>query len=244
MDVVRLGLGFRALRLRRRWRQSDVAAAVGVSRTLIARVERGRADTVTLRHLERIAAKLDSRLDVRLLWRGEALDRLLDARHAALVEATVRILHALAWLTGVEVSFNVRGERGSIDVLAFHPATRSLLVIEVKSVVPDLQAMLFALDRKVRLARQIARERGWDPVTISAVLVLPDDRTARRRLAAVAATLASTLPARTVEVRRWLKEPQGALRGVWFLTDVPQVTARQQVRAQRSPATLGSKGRS
>ena len=42
------------------------------------------------------------------------------------------------WDVATEVSFNVRGERGSIDILAFHQATGSLLVIEIKSVVPDL----------------------------------------------------------------------------------------------------------
>ena len=58
----------------------------------------------------------------------------------------------------------------------------SLLVIEVKSVVPDLQAMLVTLDRKGRLAREIARDRGWQARTITRLLILPDDRTARRRV--------------------------------------------------------------
>src|SRR5919197_3274012 len=118
MDVSRVGLSFRALRMRRRWTQQRVAELVGVSRSVIARIERGHAETVTLRLLDRVAQQLDARLDVRLLWQGEAMDRLLDARHAALVEAVVRILAGLAWLTAVDVSFNERGARGSIDVLA------------------------------------------------------------------------------------------------------------------------------
>ena len=40
-----------------------------------------------------------------------------------------------------EVSFSVYGERGSIDILAFHASTGSLLVIEIKSVVPDMQSI-------------------------------------------------------------------------------------------------------
>ena len=93
--------------------------------------------------------------------------------------------------------FNIRGERGSIDILAFHRATGSLLVIEVKSVVPDLQAMLSGLDRKSRLAPEIARERGWPVKTVTRLLVLPDDRTARRRIDAYATTFETALPART-----------------------------------------------
>ena len=65
------------------------------------------------------------------------------------------------WQTATEVTFNIRHERGSIDILAFHEATGSLLVIEIKTVVPDLQGTLGTLDRKVRVATQIAAERGW-----------------------------------------------------------------------------------
>lgn len=72
-----------------------------------------------------------------------------------------------------EVSFDIRGQRGSIDILAFHPATGTLLVIEVKSVVPDMQAMLHGVDRKARLAPEIARGRGWRVERVARVLVLP-----------------------------------------------------------------------
>jgi hypothetical protein len=61
------------------------------------------------------------------------------------------------------VSFSRYGERGSIDVLAWHPRRRALAVFEVKSVTPDMQAMFVGLDRKGRLAPGIARERGWEP---------------------------------------------------------------------------------
>ncbi len=112
-----------------------------------------------------------------------------------------------AWQVATEVSFNLRGERGSIDILAFHPATGSLLVIEVKSVVPDMQAMLAGVDRKGRLARDIARERGWQVTSVTRLLVLPDDRTARRRVERHAATFRTALPARTADVRRWIQRP-------------------------------------
>src|SRR5580765_8972595 len=85
-------------------------------------------------------AALDARVSCRLTWNGEELDRLLDAAHAAVVEQVVRRLAAEGWVAATEVSFNEYGERGSIDVLGFHPATRCLLVVEVKSVIPDVQA--------------------------------------------------------------------------------------------------------
>ena len=156
---------------------------------------------------------------------------MLDTRHASLVDRLVAMLTSSQWQVATEVSFNIRGERGSIDILAFHPATGSLLVIEVKSVVPDMQAMLVAIDRKGRLARDIARERGWLVTSVTRLLVLPDDRTARRRVEDHTATFRTALPARTVAVKRWIRNPKGTSHGVLFLPDAPQASTRHRVPA-------------
>jgi transcriptional regulator with XRE-family HTH domain len=233
MDVVRFGLGMRALRRKRRWTQHELAAKTRVSRTAIWRIERGHADRVAVHVLVRVAAALGARIDVRLLWQGEGLDRLLDAGHADLVERTLELLSDADWLVATEVSFNVRGERGSIDILAFHPATGSLLVIEIKSVVPDVQAMLGGIDRKGRLAREIAREHGWEVTSVTRLLVLPDDRTARRRVDRHGATFRTALPARTVEIRGWIRRPDGTMNGVLFLSDAHHTSARHRVAPRR-----------
>jgi transcriptional regulator with XRE-family HTH domain len=232
MDVVRFGLGMRALRRRRGWTQKQVADAVGVSRGVVGRIERGRADRVSVGVLIRVAGALGGTVSVRLLWQGEGLDRLLDSVHADLTERMLRRLRSLGWEVASEVSFNIRGERGTIDILAFHVPTGSLLVIEIKSVVPDLQAMLGMLDRKVRLASQIARE-GWVVRSVSRLLVLPEDRTARRRVQQHAATVDATLPARSVAVRRWLSAPTGRLAGVLFLPTDHQESTRHRVGRPR-----------
>ena len=255
MDVVRFGLSVRALRRRRGWRQVDLAGRAGVSRTAISRVERGRADRLTFRMLHTLAEALGARLDCRLLWNGEALDRLLDESHAALVEMVVRWLISVGWEVATEVSFSIRGERGSIDVLAFHPATATLLVVEVKSVVPDVQATFVTLDRKTRLASEIARGRGWRPSRLGRLLVVREDRTARRRVSAHAATFAGAFPARGWVVRRWLRDPAGGGRGeipagrpaaagdrapfsgLLFLPGAPQAGTRHRVPA-RSPGVV------
>jgi transcriptional regulator with XRE-family HTH domain len=229
MDAIRLGLGYRALRQRRRWTQRQLAAKALVSRSVIWRIERGHADRVAVHTLVRVASCLDARIDVRILWHGEGLDRLLDASHAALVDRVLQLLASDEWTVATEVSFNIRGERGSIDILAFHSATGSLLVIEIKSVVPDMQDMLASFDRKGRLGPEIARERGWKVATVTRVLVLPDDRTARRRVEAFATTFRTALPARTAAVRRWIRRPEGAISGVLFVSDARQQGARHRV---------------
>lgn len=239
MDPVRLGRQIRALRRRRGWRQTDLALRAGMSRATISRIELGRAEESTLRALDLVARMLSARLDVSLSWNGEALDRLLDADHARLVDAVARALKAEGWEVVVEASFNVRGERGSIDVLAFHPATGVVLVVEVKSVVPDLQATLHVLDRKTRLAVEIARQLGWEAKSAGRILAVADGRTVRRRVAQHAATFDATFPARTAEVKRWLRRPEVGRRfsGLWFLADERPASERHRVaRSARRPA--------
>jgi transcriptional regulator with XRE-family HTH domain len=246
VDEIAFGRGFKALRLKRRLRQDDVAAESGVSRGVIARIESGRASTVTVETLEKVARPLGARVVCRLTWQGEGLDHLLDADHAAIVEQVVQILRDLGWLVATEVSFNVFGERGSIDVLAFHPVARTLLVIEVKSVVPDVQATLVTLDRKERLALEIARKRGWDAIAVAKLLVIRDDRTARRRVEQHAATFGNAFPDRVARIRAWLRapEPRRPLRGLWFLSNESHAVARQRVRGAQPRPERGAGRRS
>ena len=229
------GRGFKALRIRKMKRQDDLAVEAGVSRGVIARIEMGHGSRVTVETLEKVARPLGARVLCRLIWQGEGLDRLLDANHAAIVEQVVRILSDLDWEVATEVSFNHFGERGSIDVLAFHPETRLLLVVEVKSVVPDVRATLVTLDRKERLALEIARDRGWTGVAVGQLLVIRDERTARRRIAQHAATFGTAFPDRIARIRAWIRRPEPArpLRGLWFLTSESQAIARQRVRRPR-----------
>jgi transcriptional regulator with XRE-family HTH domain len=228
MDPVRLGLALRALRRHRAWTQEQVAERAKMSQAVVSRAERGEGASLTLHTLNAIAEALGASTSVRILWHGEALDRLLDAARAGLVDEVIRILRIHGWEVVAEATFSHYGERGSIDVLAFHPGRRALLIVEVKSVVPDIQALLAGIDRKARLGPTLAAERGWRPLTVSRLLVLPD-RTARRRLAQHAATVRVALPAGTREVRSWLADPASALAGVLILPNSPRTTARQRV---------------
>ena len=89
----------------------------------VSDVERGHLEHVRLATIRRLAAALDAKASIDLGWRGGMLDRLIDERHAALVEAVSEVLLANGWQVRPEVSFALFGERGSIDILAWHPAT-------------------------------------------------------------------------------------------------------------------------
>jgi transcriptional regulator with XRE-family HTH domain len=232
VDLVRFGRGIRALRHRRSWRRQDLAEAAQVSRSVVVRLEIGQAGNVTLSKVDRVAGALGARSDLRLSWNGEALDRLIDADHARLVEVVAAILRRAGWEVAAEVTFWIRGERGSVDLLAWHSAQRMVLVVEIKTVVPDQQAMLAAHDRKIRLGLEIAKSRGWNGAAVAKLLVIRESRTARRRVAAHATTYAMEYPDRALAIRRWLARPDASkpLRGLWFLSDDRGTSTRHRVR--------------
>ncbi len=227
MDGVSVGLRVRELRRHKRLRQEDVAGLVRLSRGLVSKVERGLLDNVQFGEVDRIVSALGGSFDVRVRWHGEQLERLLDEAHARIVDVVVALLRAADWEVVVEASFSQWGERGSIDVLAYHRATRILLVIEVKSVVPDNQAMLYDLDRKTRLARDVAQARGWDVGEVSRVLVVGDSATSRRRVERLAATFDTAFPLRGWAVRRWIRKPAGRVSGLMFLSYAPAGSGRR-----------------
>jgi len=245
VDEIQFGRALRALRIRSRLTQQQLADRVAMSRGSVARIEQGRASAVTVATLERVAASLGARVFVRLSWQGEGLDRLLDRRHAGTVEAVVEFLRARGWDVATEVSFNEWGERGSVDVLAFDRASQALVVIEVKTAIGDAQQLLAVLDRKVRLAPKIARQRGWRPACVSALLVVVESRTNRLHVSRLASTFMTSFPDRNVVVKRWIGDPDPSrpLRGLWFLHTGREAVATQRVRKGRSCAVRGARRR-
>ena len=185
-----------------------------------------------------LAEALGAHVDLRLTWNGEMLDRLLDADHAATVAWVVELLRRAGWDVATEATFQIYGERGSIDVLARHTESGILLVIEVKTLIPDLQAMLAAHDRKARLAPTIARDRGWPTGPVAKLLVVVDGRTTRRRVLEHQGRFRQRLPGPVTggagvapqAHRRW---PGRACSGLLFAPDIRQTAARQRVTAAR-----------
>lgn len=217
MDALRFGRALRVVRRRARLRQADVAVRAETSRSTVSRIERGRVGRIQFATLRRVGAALEADVELTFRWRGEAVDRLLDEAHADLVDVAAGLLRRHGWEIAIETTFSIDSERGSIDIFGWHAAERAVLVGEVKSVVPDAQATIGALDRKTRLAARIARERGWDAVTIGRVLLVGEGTTARRRVARHAAMFDTAFPDRGREMLRWLRLPVGPVSGLLFL---------------------------
>ena len=112
MSDQRLGSAIRLVRVRRGWRQTDLATRSGVGQATISRIERGHIGTLSLDRLREVAATLDIRVDVYGRWRAGDLDRLLNAGHSRLHESVSRAFRDLPeWITAPEVSPSRSAER-------------------------------------------------------------------------------------------------------------------------------------
>lgn len=220
-DDERIGATLKAIRRRAFLTQEALARLADVPVRDILLIEAGQAGRVRLDRIRRTFAAVDGRAHLSTWWHGAAADRLIDERHAGLVEAVLRIFRARGWETAVEVSFSEYGERGSIDVLAGYPSTLAVAVCEVKGSVGSSEEMNRMLDIKERLAPGLARQRfGWQPRIVGRLLILPEDRSIRRLMDGLAVTMATAYPTRGREVRSWLRRPDRPLRGVWFLSEL------------------------
>jgi HTH-type transcriptional regulator / antitoxin HipB len=237
VDDQRVGSTIRAVRIRRGWRQIDVARAAGVSASLVSRLERGRLGNVPLDTIRRVMAAIDVRLDLLPRWRGGELDRLLNAKHSALHEDVARWLARRypEWVVAAEVSFSIDGDRGIVDILAWHSARRALLVIELKTDIVDVNELLGTHDRKRRLARRIARERGWPAEIVASALIVLDGRTNRRRIEAHESMIRNNLPDDGRRLRAWLDNPSGGCDArVYWPSHGPGATVSARARVRRA----------
>jgi len=215
----RNGLIIRALRQRSGLRQRDLAAKANVSQSLVSLLERGHLESISIRTVRRVADALGAGVAIQVYTRGGDVDRLLDQRHAAVAVRIAERLTGWSWEVRSEVSYSEWGERGSIDLLAWHASTKSLLVVEVKSSLVSVEATLRKLDEKTRLSAGVARKTfGWEPDSESRVLVLPAGNADRRLVHAHRVLFQSSVPASGNQMRVWARSPTGiAIAGLWFL---------------------------
>ena len=130
-----------------------------------------------------------------------------------------------------------------IDVLAWHRGHDMLLVIELKTDIVDINELVGTLDRKRRLARQVAQERGWSVAgrtAVSSWLIVAESKTSRRRVQAHATMLrAVRLPLDGRAMRGWLRAPVKPVGGLSFWSN----GHRGNVRGRSHSDSAGPGGR-
>jgi transcriptional regulator with XRE-family HTH domain len=207
------GARFRAVRVKRGWRQQDVADRARVHRTVISNIERGRLEAVSVGTILAVARALDIQVSLTARWYAGDLDRLVNSRHARLHESVARWFaeDLPEWVLEPEVSFSIYGERGVIDIVAWHPGFRALIVIELKTDIVDVNQLMGQMNQRRRLAREIARDRGWDPISISTWVIVANGRTNRARLAAHRTVLRNAFPLDGRSMQGRLRRPDRAI---------------------------------
>lgn len=246
MDDLALGRLLRELRIRLGWPQHVVAAKAGVSQSAYSRIERGALGEMPIRKLRTVASVLEVRLVLEPRWRGAAVDRVLSTRHGQLTEHVGRLLVERGWEIRPEVSFSHYGERGVVDIVAWHAASLIVLLVEVKTELVDANSLLAVIDRRRRLANHIVAPFGWQPRHVGEWVAVADSRTNRRRLAVVRTVIRAALPADGHRIARWLRQPDGPIAAFSFLTDSHATSAsqrfapRMRVRPPRSSTRRAS----
>ena len=205
------------------------------------RIEAGRLDEVRFGDVRRYVRALGGRFEGLIRWQGADLDRVLNRGHARMHEAMARWLRDVGgWRVLPEVSFSRSGDRGVIDIVAWHETTRILLVIELKTRIADVNDLMSTMDIRRRVAPDIAREHGWDPRAIGVWVVVAPSRTNARVVAEHATVLRAKFSADGRSMRRWLAAPAGPIAALSYMPEVHLTNLRrdtatpQRVRRRRS----------
>ncbi len=120
--------------------------------------------------------------------------------HALCVGQTRRRLDARDWATAGEVEIVDGRSRGYIDVLAFNPTTRRLLVLEIKTELHDIGQLERTMNWYVRSAPAAARRLGWMPRTVHGAVLLLATEANDQRLHENRVLLARAFPVRAREL--------------------------------------------
>lgn len=224
------------------WSQVELARRIDVSQSWVSRVERGSLESLSFDDAERLVEAMGARLVVRVDTPFLAdRQRQRDPAHAETVAYVARRLKVHEWLVLTEVEVGGDRSRGWIDILAFHPASGRLLVIEVKTEVRDLGAIQRALGWYEREAWGAARRAGWEPRSVTGVLMLLATEVVDARVRANRLAFEEAFPVRATALAAVLAgaAAEGAVRRAVVMVD-PRSRRRRWLRAlsvdgRRSP---------
>lgn len=194
------------------WSQRELARRLGTNQSAIRRLE-----TQTTRLLDvalASAAMTMLGIVVSLDPNGPAVAirrEQRDAVHARCVGYVARRLERDGWQVAVEVEVGSGRYRGWIDILAYHPAHRALLVIEVKTVIDDAGRLLRTLGWYTRCSRDAAIGRGWRPTQITRLVAVLATDEVDARIGANRELLGRELPGEPDVMLEWLADPSGRL---------------------------------
>ena len=195
-----IGRTIRSVRASIGWSQRHLAARSGVAQPTISQIERGLLPSLTLEAMDRLCVALGVRYSVS--WDlPRVVLRPTDHVHARCSAYVARRLEANGWLVEREVDIEGGRARGSIDVFAFNPRSRALLVLEIKTEIVDVGAIERQLNWYLGEAGRAATERGWRSSRPSSGLILLMSRANDDILVSLADVFRAGFPGRARDLR-------------------------------------------
>lgn len=195
--VVVVGSMVRKVRTTIGWSQRELGRRAATSQSMVCVVERGALRDLTFSTASTLLSAMGARLvvEVDAPYLGDR-ERQRDPAHARLGACVVARLRRAGWQTRVEVEVGGDRSRGWIDLLACHPVSRVLLVIEIKTEIHDLGQIERSLGWYEREAWAAARRFGWRPTREIGCLLLLATEANDLRLASNRASIEAGFPLR------------------------------------------------
>lgn len=193
------------------WSERELAGRLGTNQAAIQRLEAGRQGHLDVMLATAALDMLGIRLSIDANPAGLASrSEQRDLVHARCVGYVARHLVKRGWEVRMEVEIGEGRYRGWIDILAYRPSDRALLVIEVKTELDDVGRILRSLGWYVRSSRDAARAVGWRPVRIVPALMVLATRETDARIAANADLVRNGLPGSATTLGTWIDDPSKA----------------------------------
>jgi len=180
--------------------QRDLAEALGIHRGHLANIEAGRVN-LSVDLMDRIASALGQRLDLTVHPpRIISVRPVHDTVHAWCSGYVARRLSGAGWAVVREVDVSAGDARGWIDLLAFDPRTRTLVIVEIKTRLDDLGAVERQLGWYERHAMAAGGRYGWHPRRLHTWLIVLASEEVDRTLMTVRDAIGQSFPGRAPDM--------------------------------------------
>jgi transcriptional regulator with XRE-family HTH domain len=171
--IRQLGIAVTEIRTGNRWSQRELSRRSGISQSTISRLECARLPDPSLPMVASLIEAMGGRLRIEVdsPFLGDRRQQ-VDPAHARMSGYIGRRLRGQGWSVETEVEVGEGRSLGWIDLFAFNPLSRRLLVIEIKTEIHDLGRIDRTLGRYERESWTGARRLGWRPSAVTGCLVL------------------------------------------------------------------------